>query len=119
MQEFDQVRWRAEEKAIRKLGATSCEVEVGAISMSGTAVSTNPAELFVEFGLEIKERSPFDVTLISELANVVVRIRAHRGGVCAGRLRDAQVGAGQQARKSSRGGLSPTPAWQLWRSVRP
>ena len=69
MQEFDQVRWRAEEKAIRELGATSCEVEVGAISMSGTAISTNPAELFVEFGLEIKERSPFEVTLISELAN--------------------------------------------------
>ena len=69
MQEFDQVRWRAEERAIRELGATSCEVEVGAISMSGTAISTNPAELFVEFGLEIKERSPFEMTLISELAN--------------------------------------------------
>ena len=69
MQEFDQLRWRAEEKAIRKLGDTTCEVEVSAISISGTAVSTNPAELFVEFGLEIKDRSPFDVTLISQLTN--------------------------------------------------
>ncbi len=69
MQEFDRLRWRAEEEAIRKLGPTSCEVEVSAIAMSGTAVSTNPAELFVEFGLEIKDRSPFDVTLISQLTN--------------------------------------------------
>ncbi len=69
MQEFDRLRWRAEEEAILKLGPTSCEVEVSAIAMSGTAVSTNPAELFVEFGLEIKERSPFDVTLISQLTN--------------------------------------------------
>ena len=69
MQEFDRARWRAEEEAIRKLGSTSCEVEVGAISMSGTAMSSNPAELFVEFGLEIKQRSPFDVTLISQLTN--------------------------------------------------
>ena len=69
LQEFDRLRWRAEEEAIRKLGPTSCEVEVGAISMPGTAISTNPAELFVEFGLEIKERSPFDVTLISQLTN--------------------------------------------------
>ena len=69
MQEFDRVRWQAEEKAVRELGDTTCEVEVGAISMSGTAISTNPAELFVEFGLEIKDRSPFEVTLISELTN--------------------------------------------------
>ena len=69
MQEFDRARWRAEAKAIRKIGPTSCEVELGAVSMSGTAVSTNPAELFVEFGLEIKERSPFEVTLISQLTN--------------------------------------------------
>ena len=69
MQEFDRARWQAEEEAIRKLGPTSCEVELGAVAMSGTAVSTNPAELFVEFGLEIKKRSPFDVTLISQLTN--------------------------------------------------
>ena len=69
MQEFDRARWRAEEAAIRKLGPTACEVEVSAISMPGTAISTNPAELFVEFGLEIKERSPFETTLISQLTN--------------------------------------------------
>ena len=99
MQEFDQVRWRAEEKAIRELGATSCEVEVGAISMSGTAISTNPAELFVEFGLEIKERSPFEVTLISELANGWCGYVPTEAAFTQGRLRDAQVGAGEQARQ--------------------
>ena len=69
MQEFDRARWRAEAEEIEKLGPTSCEVELNAVSMSGTAISTNPAELFVEFGLEIKERSPFAVTLISQLTN--------------------------------------------------
>ena len=97
MQEFDQVRWRAEEKAIRELGATSCEVEVGAISMSGTAISTNPAELFVEFGLEIKDKVAIRGDVDFGTCERVVRIRSHRGGVYAGRLRDAQVGAGQQA----------------------
>ena len=32
-------------------------------------IVTNPAELFVEFGIEIKVRSPFEVTLVSELTN--------------------------------------------------
>jgi len=37
--------------------------------LGNVAVSTNPAELFVDFGLEIKRRSPFEVTMISELTN--------------------------------------------------
>ncbi len=69
IQSFDRIRWPAEEAVIRARGETASMVDVGAIGMSGTAISTNPAELFVEFGLDIKERSPFDVTLISELTN--------------------------------------------------
>ena len=37
--------------------------------MGDVAIATNPAELFVEYGLEIKEKSPFEVTMISELTN--------------------------------------------------
>ncbi len=69
IQAFDRARWRAEELAVRERSGSSCLVEVGAVSTSGTAISSNPAELFVEYGLEIKARSPFEVTLVSELTN--------------------------------------------------
>ena len=39
------------------------------ISFGETAIVTNPAELFVAYGIDIKERSPFEVTLVSELTN--------------------------------------------------
>ncbi len=67
---LDDQRWPAEAEAIRLLGPTSYPVEIGGISIDDeVAISTNPAELFVEFGLQIKERSPFKTTLISELSN--------------------------------------------------
>jgi neutral ceramidase len=70
IQDVDRARWTAERNAVASRGdQTSCMVEVGAIAFSNVAISTNPAELFVEFGLEIKERSPFEVTLVSELSN--------------------------------------------------
>ncbi|MBI4305252.1 MAG: hypothetical protein HY678_02935 [Chloroflexi bacterium] len=68
--QLDTVRWPAEEKAIRARGNTACHVEIGAISIGDDiALSTNPAELFVEFGLDIKRRSPFPLTMVVELAN--------------------------------------------------
>ena len=85
----DRARYGAARAALekrRELGdtATSAIVELGAIAIGDVAVSTNPAELFVEFGLEIKERSPFAVTLISELSNghcgYVPTERAFEGG---------------------------------------
>lgn len=66
--QFAQERYGPERLAVIERGPTECIVEVGAISLAGAvAISTNPAELFVKFGLEIKQRSPFPVTLISEL----------------------------------------------------
>ena len=62
-------RYGPEKIALGDRGPTSCLVEIGAISMGDVAIATNPAELFVEYGLEIKEKSPFDVTMISELTN--------------------------------------------------
>ena len=45
-------------------------VEVHAFRLSGdTAIVTMPGELFVELGLDLKERSPFRHTLVIELAN--------------------------------------------------
>lgn len=63
------LRYDPEEAAVLARGETTCPVEVMGISFGEVAIVTNPAELFVAFGIEIKERSPFDVTLVAELAN--------------------------------------------------
>lgn len=44
-------------------------VRVHALRVGDAAICTNPAELYVELGLAIKERSPARVTLISELSD--------------------------------------------------
>jgi hypothetical protein len=46
--------------------------EVQAISMGDIVIVCVPGEIFVEFGLEIKKKSPFKYTLVSELANDVI-----------------------------------------------
>ena len=67
---FARTRYGPERLAILDRGDSNCLVEVGALSISDrVAMATNPAELFVALGLQIKERSPFEVTLISELTN--------------------------------------------------
>lgn len=45
------------------------EVEVQAFQLGDTAFATVPAEYFMEFGLEIKRRSPFARTYVVSLAN--------------------------------------------------
>ncbi len=60
-------------------------VEVQIIKIGNVAIAANPAEYFVEFGLEIKDGSPFDYTFISELTNgyagyVPTRIAFEEGG---------------------------------------
>ncbi len=45
------------------------EVEVQAVQLGPAVFISNPAELFVEFGLELKKRSPFPFTFPVELAN--------------------------------------------------
>ena len=62
-------RYDPEEAAVIARGETTCAIELTGISFGDAAIVTNPAELFVEFGIEIKERSPFAVTLVSELTN--------------------------------------------------
>lgn len=70
LNDLDMRRFGLERKVQQERGDGSKNVvEVGALSFGGVAISSNPAELFVEFGLEIKRRSPFEVTLISELTN--------------------------------------------------
>ena len=62
-------RYDPEKRAIEGRGNTTCSVEIAALGLGDVAVVTNPAELFVEFGLEIKQRSPFRATIVSVLTN--------------------------------------------------
>jgi hypothetical protein len=55
------------EALIRKEPAV--EVEVQAIQVGPVVCISNPAELFVEYGLELKKKSPFPLTFPVELAN--------------------------------------------------
>ena len=66
---FHRARYQPEEVAVRTRGRTECEVEFQAISFGPVALVTNPAELFSVFGMEIKQGSPFEVTLVSSLTN--------------------------------------------------
>ena len=47
----------------------TAEAEIQAVQVGPAVFLTNPAELFVEFGLELKRRSPFRFTFPVELAN--------------------------------------------------
>jgi hypothetical protein len=44
-------------------------VHINALRLGDAVLCTNPAELFVEFGLQIKERSPAKVTFVGELTD--------------------------------------------------
>lgn len=48
----------------------SCvEIEIQAMRLGQLAIVGLPAEIFVEFGLEIKRKSPFPLTLVNQLSN--------------------------------------------------
>lgn len=60
-------------------------VRLNVLRVGDTAICTNPAELFVEFGMEIRKFSPAGVTLISELTDgycgyVPTELAFSRGG---------------------------------------
>lgn len=55
-----------------RLGEGSVQAEIQAIAVGEAAVVGLPAEIFVEFGLEIKAHSPYSLTLINELCNGIV-----------------------------------------------
>ena len=60
---------QAELIASYELDGKTAAVEVQAIRIGDTAVVGVPGEYFVEYGLNIKQWSPFDQTFIAELAN--------------------------------------------------
>lgn len=61
---------RAEQSWPRRLQEENpCAVNLHVLRIGDVAICANPAELFVEFGLQIKESSPARVTFISELTD--------------------------------------------------
>ena len=54
---------------MRQRGETVCPVEVQAIAFGEAVFCAHPAALFVELGLEIKQRSPFPVLFTASLTN--------------------------------------------------
>ena len=60
------------------------KVNLNVLQIGDAILCTNPAELFVEFGLEIKKHSPAKVTFVSELTDgyvgYVPTAKAYRGG---------------------------------------
>lgn len=65
--------WRPESFEGAKLTAESMpkmrKVPVSAARIGPFAIATNAGELFVEWGIEVKKRSPFPHTILSELTN--------------------------------------------------
>lgn len=103
----DWPRLRAEESPV--------EVRVNVIRIGDAVICTNPAELYVEFGLAIKEASPACVTLVSELTDgycgyVAIRDAYSRGGYSAVPVYSCKLdeGAGDEIVKATEKLLSTT-----------
>ncbi len=66
-------RWRPDAFEAAKREAANLpptlKVPVSAARIGPLAIATNAGELFVEWGLSIKKRSPFPHTIVSELTN--------------------------------------------------
>jgi neutral ceramidase len=54
---------------VHELRGTKVAVELQVIVMGAIAIIGIPAEVFVDIGLKIKEKSPFQFTFVSELSN--------------------------------------------------
>ncbi len=54
---------------LRDAGIANRPAEVSVITVGDVALVGLPGEIFVELGLEIKERSPFPYTIVNELCN--------------------------------------------------
>ena len=89
---------------IRKTPAV--EVEVQAIQIGPAVFVSNPAELFVEYGLELKKKSPFPLTFPVELANGCV-------GYVPTRKAFGEHGGGYETRLTSYSNLDITAGEQF------
>lgn len=72
-QTITRLGWRSESFEGARRAAASMpkvlSVPVSAARLGPFAIATNPGELFVEWGIQVKRRSPFTHTVLSELTN--------------------------------------------------
>jgi len=68
----DYIWWRIRKNIVARYemqGRQSvCEAEVHTLRLGGIAVATNPFELYVDYGLRLKARSPAEQTFVVQLA---------------------------------------------------
>lgn len=90
--------------SLKKNPAT--ELEVQAVQLGPAIFISNPAELFVEFGLTLKKRSPFQFTFPVELANGCVGYVPTEEAL-------SPTGGGYETRLTSYSNLEPTAGRQM------
>ena len=83
------------------------DVEVQAVQVGPAVFITNPAELFVEFGLALKKKSPFRFTFPVELADGCV------GYVPTEEALNPATGGGYETRLTSYSNLAPQAGAQM------
>ena len=92
-------------------------VEVQVISLGDDLAWVSlPGEIFVDLGLQVKHGSPFQQTMIAELANGSDRLRPEPRGVFAGELRGGEqpVRRGQRGNAGGRGAEAVAGAvWEV------
>ena len=70
LEEIDKLYYREQDELRRQVREhPNVEIEIQVIRISNVALVMIPAELFVEFGLDLKLRSPFKPTYVASMAN--------------------------------------------------
>jgi len=87
---------------------TETEIEVQTIKIGEIAVVGLPCELFAEFGLDLKRRSPFNNTIVQTLAGGI------HGYVC---TRESFARGGYESRLTSRTRLYPDAGYEMVESA--
>lgn len=68
----DYIRWRIAKNIVARYQTQAahlvCEAEVHTLRLGDIAITTNPFELYVDFGLRLKGRSPAEQTFVVQLA---------------------------------------------------